>query len=136
MKKMKTTTPMTMMRTNSFPRATLPALLCCALFLLSSVQLNAGEKPKPYALIFGTVFGPDQHTAAGVKIKIRRASDKKAKWELVSDRRGEFAQRLPAEPMDYLVWADLKDRQAAQKTEVKVHVEKDERQDIALHLTE
>jgi len=38
--------------------------------------------------------------------------------------------------MDYLVWADLKDVQAAKKTEVKVRVEKDERQDIALHLTE
>jgi hypothetical protein len=105
-------------------------------FLLFAVLAAAESKPKPYALIFGTVFNADQRAVAGVKVKIRRAADKKAKWELISDRRGEFAQRLPAEPMDYVVWADLKDRQAAHKTEVKVHIEKEERQDIALHLTE
>jgi hypothetical protein len=123
---MKTKMPTRKMRNSSF---LVPFLLFAA--------LAAGEsKPKPYALIFGTVFNSEQHAVAGVKVKIRRATDKKAKWELISDRRGEFAQRLPAEPMDYVVWADLKDRQAAHKTEVKVHIEKEERQDIALHPTE
>ena len=99
------------------------------------------QKPdKPYALIFGTVWGPDNHPLYGVKVKIRRADQKKAHWELYSDHNGEFAQRVPVGPSDYLVWADLKDyksssnKQLHQDGEVKVHVDNDEREDIGLHL--
>jgi len=63
---------------------------------------------KPYALIFGTVWGPDDRPVYGVRVKIRRADQKKPKWELFSDHRGEFAQRLPAGKADYIVWVDLK----------------------------
>src|SRR5579863_5934778 len=42
----------------------------------------------PYALIFGTVWGPDNHPAYGIKVKIRRASEKKSRWELYSDHAG------------------------------------------------
>src|SRR2546430_1837847 len=87
----------------------------------------------PYALIFGTIYGPDNHPAAGIQIKMRREGEKKS-IELVSDHRGEFAHRFPAGKADYVVWADLKDKQAGQKTEVKVHIENDERQDLSLHL--
>lgn len=129
------TTKKTLTRMMKKSNRRLAAALCCAV-LLPALAAKAGEKPKPYALIFGTVYGPDQRAAAGVKIKVRRATDKKPKWDLISDRRGEFALRLPPQPMDYVVWADLKDKQAAQRTEVKVHIQNDERQDIALHLTE
>jgi hypothetical protein len=87
-----------------------------------------------YAVIIGTIYGPDDRPAAGVKIDIHRADKKKPHWELMSDRRGEFAQRVPAEKADYLVRPDLKDKQAADKAAVTVHIEKDERQDITLHL--
>jgi hypothetical protein len=95
----------------------------------------------PYALIFGTVWGPDEHPVYGVKVKIRRLSDKKPKWELYSDHAGEFAQRVPADEADYVVWADLKGVKTADGRalhlvqEVTVHVEYDERVDIGLHLT-
>ena len=95
---------------------------------------------QPYALIFGTVWGPDDHPLYGVKVKIRRADQKKARWELYSDHHGEFAQRVPPGPADYLVWADLKGykspagKELHQDSEVKVHVDKDERQDLGLHL--
>ena len=95
----------------------------------------------PYALIFGTVWGPDNRAAYGVKVEIRRVSDKKPKWEVYSDHAGEFAQRVPAGKADYVVWADLKgvkttDGQALHLAEkVSVHVEYDERVDIGLHLT-
>ena len=57
------------------------------------------QKPdQPYALIFGTVWGPDDHPLYGVKVKIRRADQKKAHWELYSDHNGEFAQRVPPGP--------------------------------------
>jgi hypothetical protein len=103
---------------------------------------SAGEKKheKPYSLIFGTVWGPDNRPLYAVKVKIRRAQDKKARWELYSDHNGEFAQRLPPGPADYLVWADLKGhkppvgKQLQPGPEVRVHIDADERADIGLHL--
>jgi len=98
---------------------------------------GAGEHIKPYALIFGTVWGPDEQPVYGVKVKIRPADKNKAKWELYSDHRGEFAQRVPAGTNDYVVYADLKPEKGQPKLvapEVKVHIENDERQDIGLHL--
>jgi hypothetical protein len=102
---------------------------------------SARQRPdQPYALIFGTVWGPDDHPLYGVKVKIRRADQKKAHWELYSDHRGEFAQRLPVGPADYRVWADLKGyklpsgKELHQDGEVKVHVDNDEREDVGLHL--
>jgi hypothetical protein len=107
---------------------------------------NAAPAPRklrptdPYALIFGTVWGPDNHPAFGVKVMIRRAADKKNRWELYSDHSGEFAQRVAAGKNDYIVSADLKgvktqDGQPVHLVEeVPVHVEYDERVDIGLHL--
>lgn len=95
----------------------------------------------PYALIFGTVWDPDNHPVYGITVKIRRVPDKKPKWEVYSDHSGEFAQRVPAGKADYVVWADLKgvktkDGQPLHLAEqVPVHVEYDERVDIGLHLT-
>ena len=101
------------------------------------------QKPgQPYALIFGTVWGPDDRPLYGVKVKIRRSDQKKAHWQLYSDHHGEFAQRVPPGPADYLVSADLKGykslsgKELHQDAEVKVRVDNDERQDIGLHLKE
>ena len=89
---------------------------------------------KSYALLFGTVYAPDDRPAYGVQVKIRRAEEKKARWELYSDHRGEFAQRLPAGAADYVVWAEVKGPKGQPKPEVKVHIENDERVDVSLHL--
>lgn len=94
------------------------------------------SKVKPYALIYGTVYGPDDRAAYGVRVRIRRADEKKARWELYSDHRGEFGQRVPAGAADYIVWADVKLRKGASLPEAKVHIVNDERQDISLHLTQ
>jgi Carboxypeptidase regulatory-like domain len=111
------------------------AVAVLILLLLSAANLAAEKKPtKDYALIFGTVFDPSGRPAQGVVIKITKVGDKKAKWERVSDSRGEFAQRVPVGEADYLVRPQLKDRQTAEKSEVKVHVQNNERQDIAVHL--
>jgi|SRR5580704_10358847 hypothetical protein len=94
----------------------------------------------PYALIFGTVWGPDDHPVYGITVKIRRLPNKKAKWQLYSDHSGEFAQRVAAGKADYVVWADLKGVKTTYgyplrlAEEVPVHVEYDERVDIGLHL--
>ena len=115
--------------------------LAAALLLLSAAAgfaepSDAAEKKKekPYALIFGTVFGPDSRGVGGVRVRIRRSDQKKAKWELYSDRRGEFAQRVPAGKTDYVVWAELPGSKDQPRQEVTVHVENDERVDISLHL--
>ena len=104
-------------------------------------SLLAAQKEKPYALIFGTVWGPDDRPVYGVAVKIRRASDKKPKWEVYSDHRGEFAQRVPAGEADYVLTADLKHVKTADgravrlAKEVTVHIYNDEREDTGLHLT-
>ena len=66
--------------------------------LAGGTAAPAAKKLKPtdaYALIFGTVWGPDDHPVYGITVKIRRVPDKKPKWELFSDHSGEFAQRVP-----------------------------------------
>ena len=129
------------------------SLFCLLLFFFAALGphilpgANASPADKklkptdPYALIFGTVWDPDNHPAYGITVKIRRVPDKKPKWQVSSDHSGEFAQRVPAGKADYVVWADLKgvktkDGQPLHLAEpVNVHVEYDERVDIGLHLT-
>ena len=115
----------------------------CVLLLAGTIVLSiahAGDKKdEPYALIFGTVYDANNHAIQGVKVKIARLKDGKPgkTWDHLSDRRGEFAQRVPAGAADYLVWADLKhDKKGSESTrpEVKVRIENDERRDISLHL--
>ena len=146
------------MPTNSKTSSTflLARLLSFCLLILSFASLSPRALPSasaattpqklkpndPYALIFGTVWGPDNRPVYGVTVKIRRQSDKKPKWEVYSDHSGEFAQRVPAGKVDYIVWADLKgvkttDGRTLRLAEpVPVHVEYDERVDIGLHLTQ
>lgn len=111
--------------------------------LLAPVRATGDEpakKPKPYALIYGTAWGPDGHPLYGVRVKIRRAEEKKARWELYSNHTGEFAQRVPPGKADYIVWADVKGyklpsgKPLKPGSEVTVHIDDDERADIGLHL--
>jgi hypothetical protein len=107
----------------------------------AAAEGTGGHKPlKPYALIYGTVWGPDSRPLYGVPIIIRRSSGKKAHWQLFSDHSGEFAQRVPAGRADYSVAADLKGFKYAdgkhlrQDQQVTVHIENDERADVGVHL--
>jgi hypothetical protein len=143
--------------TRKLQPAVLPARLSCFCLLLvflfsalgphvltPAIAAPASKKLKPtdpYALIFGTVWGPDDRPVYGVPVKIRRVPDKKAKWELTSDHHGEFAQRVPAGKADYVLSTDPKgikttDGQVLHLAqEVTIHVEYDERVDTGLHLT-
>ena len=99
----------------------------------------AQDARAPYALIFGTVWGVNDQPAYDVKVKIRRAGDKKTRYELVSNHRGEFAQRVPPGPMDYVITAEPpagknKASKGHNNVDVTVHVDRDERVDTALHL--
>jgi len=111
-----------------------------SVWLLAAVTAAAKDKDnkpaaQPYALIYGTVWNAHDFPAPGVKVKICRAGEKKPRWELVSNRRGEFIQRVPAAPADYRVWAEVKGHKGP-AAETTLHIEFDERRDIGLHLTE
>ena len=127
--------------------ARLPRIWLCVVVLLptfsSPNNLLAAQKSKekPYALIVGTVWGPDNRPVYGVPVKIRRAKDKKPKWQVYSDHHGEFAQRLPPGDSDYILSADLKHVKTPDGKglrlvqEVTIHITGEERVDTGLHLT-
>jgi len=92
--------------------------------------------PAPYALIFGTVWGPGERPVYGIHVTLRRASEKKNRWEAMSDHRGEFAIRVPAGKVDYVLVPDLKHAKNKALPETRIHVENDERVDIGVHLEE
>jgi hypothetical protein len=128
---------------------------CVAIFVLSGLAQPATadnkdkqKAEKPYALIFGTAYGPDDRPLYGVKITIRPEAKKHPSWDLMSDHRGEFAQRVPPGPSNYLIRGEAKfaptgvdgkpqtSKAKRLKGETKVHVESQERLDISVHLTE
>ena len=141
------TTP-SLRRPLSSPKASsiwilLVVLLLPALVSHPSVFAAQKDKDKPYALIAGTVWGPDNRPIYGVRVKIRRSSDKpkKVRWEVFSDHHGEFAQRVPAGEAEYILTADLKgvktaDGKPLHAQEVTVHIYGEEREDTGVHLTE
>ena len=142
------TTPRFLSRIDQSPLHVPALLAAAALFFSASPPLQSAaapppEKEKPYALIFGTVWGPDDRPVYGVAVKIRRATDKpkKVRWEVSSDHHGEFAQRVPAGDADYILWTDLKGVKSPDGKplhlvkEVTVHIYNEEREDTGLHLT-
>jgi hypothetical protein len=124
-------------------------LVALIVFLLSNAVYAGKDQKleKNYGLIFGTAYGPDDHPLYGVKVEVHPLGKKSPHWELFSDHRGEFAQRVPPGPADYVVngtaeavpvedGAPKTHKKTKLKAEVKVHIEREERQDISLHLTE
>ena len=138
----------------TMPRVKATCVLALIGIVLATPALGKDKKKSTshdeheYAVMIGTVYGKDQRPLYGAKIRIRRLDQKKGKYELISDHNGEFAQRVPPGPADYLIWID-RDKgsepaasQAVQTAEhgpvrgtnsVRVHIEKDERVDIGLH---
>ena len=114
------------------------------LFALTGGLAVAGPKEpdKHFGLIFGTAYGPDDHPLYGVRVEIRAAGKKHPSWELLSDHRGEFAQRVPPGPGDYVITGEAEvvspqtNKKKRLKGEAKVHIEAEERQDVGLHLSE
>jgi len=111
-------------------------LTAAALIAFAASDQKPVQQTKPYALLFGTVWGADQRPIAGVTIKIRRAEEKKARWTLLSDSRGEFAQRVPPGKEDYVVRAEFNGKNRPKPVETTVHIENDERADFGLHLSQ
>ncbi len=109
----------------------------------AAVPRDEKAEAKHDGLIFGTVWDRNNQPVYGVRVKIRAASEKKARWEVYSNHVGEFEQLVPAG--SYVVWADVKRPKKARKgdqgnhwspPQVTVQVQNDVRVDIGLHLTE
>ena len=64
---------------------------------LGGVPDEPQKKPRltDQFLIFGTVFEEAGFLLPGAEIRVRRAGDRKIRWRQTSDRRGEFAVRVP-----------------------------------------
>ena len=110
---------------------------------LSQEQTQPPQKPRhTFALIHGTAYGPDNVPFYGARVQVRPAGKKHPSWELISDHRGEFAQRVPPGPADYVITgeAEVRNPQTNKKKrlkgEVKVHIEAEEEQNPSLHLSE
>lgn len=112
-------------------------------------QKNAKSqnKEKPYGVLFGTAYGPDDHAMYGVRVIIHPQGRKKPSYELMSDHRGEFAQRVPPGPGDYVITGEVETYPAVDgkpqrsqkkrlKGETKVHLAGEEQQDFSLHMNE
>lgn len=124
------------------------AMAAIAILAASSLVHASGDKSlqKHYGLIFGTAYGPDDRPLYGAKVTIHPVGKKHPNWELVSDHRGEFAQRVPPGPKDYLIQGQAEivplengKPQGARKklrAETRVHVDAEERQDVGLHFHE
>jgi hypothetical protein len=105
------------------------------------------NKEKPYGVLFGTAYGPDDHAMHGVHVIIHPDGHKKPSWELMSDHRGEFAQRVPPGPGDYVITGEVeiypvvdgkpqKSKKKRLTGQVKVHLGGEEQQDFSLHMNE
>jgi len=113
-----------------------PVVVLLLCFCFSLMYAQDSKPSKDYALIYGTVWGPDNTPVAGVPVTIHPAGAKKPKWELVSDRRGEFAQRVPTGRQEYVIEADIKVPKGQPKPAATVQIQDNEREDVGLHLTE
>jgi len=67
-----------------------------AAFSLAMCFVLMAQTSAPKAIVAGTVFDSQGLSVPGCKLVISSASDPKQKWQGISDRRGEFAIRVPA----------------------------------------
>jgi len=56
---------------------------------------NKPHRVLPAFLILGTVFNEKDYAFPGVEVKIRRKGEKKFRYDLYTNSRGEFAVRVP-----------------------------------------
>ena len=64
----------------------------------SSSSSSSGKHGHSHAndfLVIGTVFTDKSYALPGARIRVRRASEKKFRWETYTNSRGEFAFRVP-----------------------------------------
>ena len=130
--------------TTERPSWNLAVVLCLAL-LLSYAAAQKDNSKRHYGLISGTAYGPDDRPLYGVRVTIHPEGKKRPNWDLVSDHRGEFAQRVPPGPGDYIIDGQVElapiengvpklHKKMKLKDQIKVHIDNEEIQDVSLHM--
>lgn len=103
-----------------------------------SAQAPAEEKKPPKKgkshqydfLLIGTVFTEKGLSLEGAQLRVRRAGEKKFRWETLTDRRGEFAVRVK-QGADYEIVVRAKGFQEQTRT---VDAKSGDREDLNFHL--
>ena len=137
---MRTTSRKRKRRTKRKTGLDLLAVSVTVFLLLGAASPAGGKKTKaiaPAALIAGTVFRDSGLTlpGAGISLEAAPAAGSKSrfrKMSAVSDARGEFAFRVPAERADYLLTASAQSFETVKKP---VSVQGEERIDLSIVLS-
>lgn len=87
----------------------------------SSLLGDESKGDEPFALLKGSCFDQRGFSLPGVAIQVtlppgENGNRKEKRWRMQSDRRGEFAVRLPAGEQTVVVTASKKGYQAAEKS--------------------
>jgi hypothetical protein len=81
----------------------------------SSSAKKSKHTPADDLLLRGTVFNEHALSLEGTTLHLRRLSDKRSRWQAVSNFRGEFAVRVP-QGSDYEIVAEHKGYAAQTRT--------------------
>jgi len=98
----------------------LMAVLAAAAHLVAAAAKKT--QPEPHALLLGTTFTAEGLSLPAIPVTVTRKGDKKPKWRVTSDARGEFAVRLPAGRAVYEVATESKEHEN-QTQEIEVQGE-------------
>ena len=129
-----------MRKTRKRTGVSLVAAIALSLAAAPAIHAAAGDKrkkaPPSYAVIAGTVFRDSGFTLRGAEVTLEPVPDPKSrkkpkKMTALSDTRGEFAFRLPAEPLRYTVTVRAEGFKAQQKG---VSIQGEERVDVFFQL--
>ena len=113
------------------------AIAACCVCASAAGPRDKHAKAEPYGILAGTVFRDNGYALPGAEVKIAPEPPPGAKppklkvHEAVSDHRGEFAFRVPVEPMHYRVHVKAKGFGEMEKT---VAMEGEERIDVSFAL--
>jgi hypothetical protein len=116
---------------------TLPAIVLTGLLIALALGVTAPnysaasqkQGASPF-IVFATVFNEQGLAFPGAEARLRRAGEKKDRWEARSDRRGEFAMRVPP-GVEYELSVSAKGYQPITQ---KVDARQSNRVDLTLHL--
>jgi hypothetical protein len=116
-------------------RKALLLALACLVGALSapSAPASAQSSNKSHAhdfVIFATVFTSQGYALPGARVRVRRADEKKFRWEAMSDHQGELGIRVPQDA-EYELAVEARGFQSQTR---KVDAREGNREDVTLRL--
>lgn len=128
---MRTVTTNRTMKNTKRRRRARAFLLLAFLALPALLTLSAADKPpQARAIVAGSVFDSNGRSLPGCKVEVVSESDSRQKQQALTDRRGEFAFRVPVGR--YAISVTAKGFQAQEKT---VQVEEGEKSNATFLLS-